>query len=604
LSIRVGGLMPPPGGAPPRRRPPGPTGGGPVAKTGGAPRGSSAVGKAVAKSPGAVLLCTSGPAEGQVFPLGDDEVVIGRSSENGVAVADTSVSRKHALLRRTPAGWAISDLGSGNGTQVNGEIIADETPLRFEDSIGVGDSEFTFAEAPAGGVVQAPNTAPNTAPDLDPAPRTTGVRRPPVRTTRALGGTAQGASHGRPLRAVRHYTGAQVKLRRVRFRAIGAVLVVLLAAALGKVAIDRKRRAQSEEIERGRREQLAVRAALLQQATNLTREGKWSLARSKLEELQQIDREYETARVAAFLKRVETESGNQKFLVEATAAVKQRELTRAARLLDSVKSDNAKTNASQGSIRGMLDEVAAQKLDEAKELLKARGDLQKMQAVVALCDDVLGARADDREAIDLRRLADQNMVRIQNPGAGPPPKEDESDKEVQARFRSGDLAGARALAESCGARSPACKRLLTQMTEYESKSRRLDSLKDDELIVLFDLDRKLAGGSPSELSKPIRTRVAAKFYLCASNAKTTSNWSRAIECARRVLQADSAHAGAAAIMADARGQAKDVYLRGYQLRETSQEEAIRFFREVMTMTPPDDEYHQKAKSRLSEIQGR
>ena len=88
----------------------------------------------------------------------------------------------------------------------------------------------------------------------------------------------------------------------------------------------------------------------------------------------------------------------------------------------------------------------------------------------------------------------------------------------------------------------------------------------------------------------------------ASNAKTTGNWSKAIDYARTVLSVDPGHPGAQSILADAQKQAKDVYLRGYQMKDTDPDAAIKMFKDVINMTPADNEYHQKAAARLQELQ--
>ena len=93
-------------------------------------------------------------------------------------------------------------------------------------------------------------------------------------------------------------------------------------------------------------------------------------------------------------------------------------------------------------------------------------------------------------------------------------------------------------------------------------------------------------------------------YTCSTITSRAGNWSRATEYARKVLQAAPEHHGAQALVQEARNQAKDVYLRGYQLMETNPDEAIRLFKEVMNMTPSDDEYNQKAKARMAELQGK
>jgi len=66
------------------------------------------------------------PAEGVRLPLelvGDRAFILGRSRSCDVVLSDDTVSRSHAVLRRTAEGWSIRDLGSSNGTWVNGEPI-------------------------------------------------------------------------------------------------------------------------------------------------------------------------------------------------------------------------------------------------------------------------------------------------------------------------------------------------------------------------------------------------------------------------------------------------------------------------------------------------
>ena len=75
--------------------------------------------------------------------LGAETVTIGRSAECAVRLADTSVSRRHAEVRATGDGWTIADLGSTNGTKVNGAVIT-ERKLKEGDTISVGDSHIKF----------------------------------------------------------------------------------------------------------------------------------------------------------------------------------------------------------------------------------------------------------------------------------------------------------------------------------------------------------------------------------------------------------------------------------------------------------------------------
>jgi hypothetical protein len=80
---------------------------------------------------------------GQRVPLDGTSVLIGRSADCAVHLSDTSVSRRHAELRPAGSGWAITDLGSTNGTRVNG-ATATSRPLRDGDTITVGDVQLRF----------------------------------------------------------------------------------------------------------------------------------------------------------------------------------------------------------------------------------------------------------------------------------------------------------------------------------------------------------------------------------------------------------------------------------------------------------------------------
>ena len=69
--------------------------------------------------------------------------VIGRSSECDVRLDDANASRRHAELRRIADGYSLVDLGSTNGTEVNGQRIQ-ETALMNGDVISVGTTKITF----------------------------------------------------------------------------------------------------------------------------------------------------------------------------------------------------------------------------------------------------------------------------------------------------------------------------------------------------------------------------------------------------------------------------------------------------------------------------
>ncbi len=83
---------------------------------------------------------------GETVSLTGDRMVLGRLKACDVCVHDRNASREHAALEREGAGWAIVDLGSTNGTCVNGERV-ERLRLRDGDLITIGISEIEYLEA-------------------------------------------------------------------------------------------------------------------------------------------------------------------------------------------------------------------------------------------------------------------------------------------------------------------------------------------------------------------------------------------------------------------------------------------------------------------------
>ena len=79
----------------------------------------------------------TGPLAGQSVPLGQG-LRLGRERDCHVVVEDGSVSRHHADLVPSPPGWILRDLGSSNGTTVNGARIQGEVLLRGNEALAFG----------------------------------------------------------------------------------------------------------------------------------------------------------------------------------------------------------------------------------------------------------------------------------------------------------------------------------------------------------------------------------------------------------------------------------------------------------------------------------
>ena len=121
--------------------------------------GAGAVAAARASDEGPVLNVVEGPAAGTELKIpADGELVIGRAAgPPGDLAADPGLSRRHAMLRHADGALTIEDLGSLNGTQVNGAAISEITPLSPGDRITLGGSAVEVVEVP--GTLELPEEA-------------------------------------------------------------------------------------------------------------------------------------------------------------------------------------------------------------------------------------------------------------------------------------------------------------------------------------------------------------------------------------------------------------------------------------------------------------
>ena len=90
------------------------------------------------------LIVIKGADEGKQFELTGDRLMAGRDSANKVRLHDTEASRRHAEFVRTPEGYRLRDVGSANGTFVNGQGAKDVL-LQPGDQVRIGQTVLVFS---------------------------------------------------------------------------------------------------------------------------------------------------------------------------------------------------------------------------------------------------------------------------------------------------------------------------------------------------------------------------------------------------------------------------------------------------------------------------
>ncbi len=92
----------------------------------------------------ASLLAITGRCTGIRYPLEGRVMLIGRSSSCGIQLIDESVSRHHVAIKSSGEGFDVEDLGSQNGSQLNGAPLSGRAALRPGDTVTVGATTFVF----------------------------------------------------------------------------------------------------------------------------------------------------------------------------------------------------------------------------------------------------------------------------------------------------------------------------------------------------------------------------------------------------------------------------------------------------------------------------
>src|SRR5882757_1824224 len=93
------------------------------------------------------LLILQGPDKGRRFELPDAPALVGRDSRQ-LPLTDNTVSRRHCELLPQDGNWIVRDMGSSNGTYVNGARVNIRSTLKIGDQVRVGRTLMVFGAQP------------------------------------------------------------------------------------------------------------------------------------------------------------------------------------------------------------------------------------------------------------------------------------------------------------------------------------------------------------------------------------------------------------------------------------------------------------------------
>lgn len=108
------------------------------------------------------LIMRSGPTPGAAFMLEGDQLTIGRDATNDIVINDAEISRRHARLTFQGGKYVLEDLGSTNGTFVNGQRLAGPRVLKAGEVVSFGEQiilVFEVNTVDAGATMVSPRAA-------------------------------------------------------------------------------------------------------------------------------------------------------------------------------------------------------------------------------------------------------------------------------------------------------------------------------------------------------------------------------------------------------------------------------------------------------------
>lgn len=118
------------------------------------------------------MIVRTGPNPGTKYDLTKEVTLLGRDVSNEIILGDSEISRQHSRLTRTPGGYVLEDLGSTNGTFVNGERLMAPRVLNPGDLIALGENvtlTFDTIAPEAAATVASTAAQPGEIPEM-PAP--------------------------------------------------------------------------------------------------------------------------------------------------------------------------------------------------------------------------------------------------------------------------------------------------------------------------------------------------------------------------------------------------------------------------------------------------
>lgn len=580
------------------------------------------------------LEVTAGPDAGQTRRFKGVRMVIGRTPGVDFQLSDQSVSRRHIELVHGNQGTVLRDLGSGNGTKVNGtkvsekvlehgdEIAIGKTRIRYVDEMAAfkkarEDAERAQAEeadqaAAAAGADdhdeahEASIPAQGEAEADEPAEAGVGTaakqsgprdRAAVVKTARALGAASPDRSVFSPMRML----------------IIAGAVVVVLIFAVG--LFTRKPQPTTAELNRDRAEQK------MQEARTAAREGRFQEAVSFAQEAERLSPGIDRSKIAA---AAQEEVAQQQALDKAQALMGQKQFEDVRRVLDAAPRGSGRLDAARAKVEADLAAAEVQYKKDQISMFIAAGELEPAKRLLGL----LPVEAQGPSAQQISDFENQ-LEQLQKDEERSARQNARAFAEAQKQRRAEEMLLAFAAVERkfAGAEwdraASECSRVIERHPgdrDIVGRAQKLLSLIPNFGRNYEEGTRKFKQGQLGQAAKPLRAayqlygqmglrqnaygpeleqNLAQAALVAGRDALLRSDLSTAAHNFRDVVRLDPTEKRGAQGLDETLGKAEDLFNEAYTLRSLDPRDALRKFKVVIEVLPAGSATHEKAKNQIA-----
>lgn len=533
---------------------------------------------------GCRLIVVAGPDIGLAWSFKAGEVVIGRDEGCALALSDIAVSRRHARILLDGGGFFIEDLGSNNGTFLNGDRVEGRRGLVAGDEVVIGERTLRFVELNEAPSTEAAHPVPGLGVDLEDAPfEQAGISQ--------IGARIPDREPVPVVTPVPPEEGRGVALRRL-LRGAGALglAMVLLGGGIAML-VHRQAVRRAEAREREARTRFLESVALVQAE-------RFGDAKLVLGRLRALDPSH--PRLDAYLAHVDRELEQWGILEAARERARKGRYVEAIELLGAVEAESAYADEAARRTRAYERQIARGLLEDARAKLAAN----ELDAAVSLVEKALDRDPASRSA---RLVLDELEAARTGRGPALAPRRPLQIPPVLARammlYREGRIAAAIDAAEASGAPEAreATERMTTMkglLTEAALLHRRKEGAALLEVVPrALALDERIGSGE-GEVRSALIGYFADGLYLTAIEALQDRDEPKAFALLAEALRKKPDHGLAKTRLVELEARAKELFYEARVLEESDPKAARDLYERLTRMTHPSNAYHKLAKRHL------